>query len=149
MRQNHEQTDISYIRDFFGEPDGDWKTLDYFVSVIIHHTIGRFPLKLAFYASSILIAVLIFQNSSGSEAWLALFAPVYFAAFLFILWMYVLFLNFGGLIAIAVTEALFKLNGKKPNMLHQLVAFAVSLITVPVGFVILGSGGPDTVPFIP
>lgn len=149
MHQNHEQTDISYIGDFFGEPDGEWKTLDYFVSVVIYNTIGRIPLRPAFYASSVVIALLIYQNSSGSEAWLALFAPVYFALFLVLLWMSVLFLNFGGLIATAVTEALFKLNGKKPNMLHQLVAFAVSLITVPIGFVILGSGGPDTVPFIP
>jgi hypothetical protein len=149
MHQNHEQTGISYIGDFFGEPDGDWRTLDYFVSVIIHHTIGRFPLRPAFYASSILIAVLIYQNSSGSEVWLALFAPVYSALFLAILWMAVFFLKFGGLIATEVTEALFKLNGKKPNMLHQLVAFAVSLITVPIIFAVVGSGDPDTVPFIP
>lgn len=149
MHQNHEQTDISYIGDFFGEPDGEWKTLDYFVSTIIYHTIGRIPLRSAFYVSSILIALLVYQHSSSSEAWLALFAPIYFAILLFILVMSVLFLKLGGLLATEITEAIFKLNGKKPNMLHQLVAFAVSLITVPVGFVILGSGGPDTVPFIP
>lgn len=149
MRQKHEQTDIIYIRDFLGEIDGGWKTLDYFIFVMINHTIGRLPLRLAFYASSILMAALIFQNSSGSEAWLALLAPVYFVAFLLILWIYVFLLKIGGYIAIEVTEAIFKLHGKKPNMLHQFVAFAVSLITVPIGLVFLGSGGPDDVPFIP